>query len=434
MFNYRSIFLLLLITISLGACKKEIDYAFTKSPDERLNETIAKFQSQLTSAKNGWKALIYPAGGGTYSFYFNFNDSNRVKMLSDFDSASSVTIRESSYRLKALQQISLLFDTYSYIHVLSDPDARVNGGQFGAGLQSDFEYYFDSSSTDTIRLVGRFNQSKAVLIRATAQEAVAYNSGQLASSQLINKILTYFKRMTIGNQLFDVQINTRERSFTFTWVDANNIIQTFTSNYYSTINGIVLQNPLTVGNLTVTALTNISWNASTETINMQVNGAAATITGIVVPLKIDVGAPRRWWNYSAVQDSYWVTESGFHVNGVDDAFGWANVPNYNGFTIFWAKFGTSGGINYDLVSPITNNAISFGAAYRPTVFTTDGRAVFPLLGTLGTVPPNASASYLSLRNKMAEPGGFYFVQIDKDGLVYDMVSATDGKSWVRWEW
>jgi len=37
----------------------------------------------------------------TYSFYFKFNNANRVVMLSDFDSLSAVTPKESSYRLKA---------------------------------------------------------------------------------------------------------------------------------------------------------------------------------------------------------------------------------------------------------------------------------------------------------------------------------------------
>ncbi|HRO71158.1 MAG TPA: DUF4302 domain-containing protein, partial [Chitinophagaceae bacterium] len=83
-------------------------------------------------------------------------------------------------------------DTYSYLHVLSDPDATVNGGSFGAGLLSDFEFYFDSASADTVRLVGRVNGSRLTLIRATAAEENAYLNGQLVAGLSINNILTYF--------------------------------------------------------------------------------------------------------------------------------------------------------------------------------------------------------------------------------------------------
>ncbi len=136
--------ILFLLIAAISSCKKEDKSVFDKSPDERLNEKLAEYQGQLSSAQNGWKGLLRTDSGrgSTHSFYFKFNNTNRVVMLSDFDSLSAVTLKESSYRLKALQQPSLIFDTYSYLHVLSDPDPRVNGGVTGAGLLSDFEFYF----------------------------------------------------------------------------------------------------------------------------------------------------------------------------------------------------------------------------------------------------------------------------------------------------
>src|SRR5437764_14894769 len=128
------LFYFLIITVLFSACRKDDSHLFNKSSDERLNEALSAYQTKLTSATNGWKGFVYPKSGGVYSFYFRFNDSNRVAMLSSFDSASAVTLKESSYRLKALQQPSLLFDTYSYLHVLADPTASVNGGTYGAGL------------------------------------------------------------------------------------------------------------------------------------------------------------------------------------------------------------------------------------------------------------------------------------------------------------
>jgi hypothetical protein len=71
------------------SCKKETEHVFDKSPDERLNETLAGYQKQLSGAQYGWKAVVFPAAGGAYAFYFKFNDSNRVQMVSDFDSNSA---------------------------------------------------------------------------------------------------------------------------------------------------------------------------------------------------------------------------------------------------------------------------------------------------------------------------------------------------------
>lgn len=425
-----------ILILSLFSCKKDDKPVFDKSPDERLNEKLAAYQAQLSGAQNGWKAILRvdSGKGPVFSFYFKFTDSNRVKMLSDFDSLSAVTLTESSYRLKALQQPSLIFDTYSYLHVLSDPFEGVNGGVRGAGLSSDFEFYFDSTTTDSVKLVGRIHGTKMTLVRATKAEEDAYNSGALAAGLYVNKILTYFKRLTIGSQLYDVQIDPVNRLFTFSWLDANGNLRTFSTGYYFIAGGIVFTTPLVNGSQTVSGFSNLVWNQATETITLTANGGvAATINGIVVPLRVDIGAPAKWWNYSVSQDSYWATANGFHINGVDDAFKWSDVPGY-GFTLFWARYGTSGGINYDLLAPIINNSLSFGAAYRPPTFTTDGRIIFRILGTLGTVPANVASNYLNLRTKMSEPGGWYFVQVDQDGLVFDMVSATDGKAWVRWEW
>src|SRR6185312_11809852 len=135
-----------LMVLIASSCTKKDDHLFNESPDDRLSKKLGDYQTQLSGASYGWKMVIEPAGGGAYGFYVKFNNENRVQMVSDFDSASAVTLKESSYRLKALQQPSLIFDTYSYIHVLSDPDDGVNGGVFGKGLQSDFEFFFDDST------------------------------------------------------------------------------------------------------------------------------------------------------------------------------------------------------------------------------------------------------------------------------------------------
>lgn len=439
----KKLTILLIITAAIiSSCRKDDKSVFDKSPDERLKEKLDAFQAQLAGAQNGWKGLLQTDSGrgSLHSFYFKFNNENRVRMVSDFDSLSAVTLKESSYRLKALQQIALLFDTYSYIHVLADPDPTVNGGALGSGLLSDFEFYFESnSSNDTIKLTGRINGSKMTLVRATAAEEAAYNSGQLAAGLNINKILTYFKRLTIGSQLYDIQIDPINRQFVFSWLDGSGNLKTFTTGYYFIAGGIVFTTPLVNGSQTISGFKDISWNPATETINLIAANTVSTITGIVVPLKVDAGAPRRWFDYAINNgNSYWISAQGFHVNGVDDAFGVQSLTSGTNtylFLLYWPRVTASN----DFFGPVfldatgTTADIFYGTAPTPN-FTTDGRAVFIQLGNYG--PPNfqtypTSGPAALTRTQLYNASGYYFVQTS--ATTYDMVSAGDGKAWITWE-
>lgn len=428
------LFYFLLIAALFSACKKDDSDLFNKSPDERLNESLAAYQSQLTGAVNGWKGYIYPKSGGVYSFYFKFNDANRVSMLSSFDSASAVTLKESSYRVKALQQPSLVFDTYSYLHVLADPDPTENGGIVGAGLQSDFEFYFDSGSADTINLVGRVNGSKATLIKASAEEAAGFTNGQLATGFSLNKILTYFKRLTIGSEKYDFNFNPLTRTISFVDASGNLLDTALTTKYYMTFGGIGLMKPLVAGNQTITGISNINYNPSNQTISCTVNNTAATISNVVAPLKADINAPRRWWNFKASNDDYWFSIYGFHVNGVENAYRLdtltANNLSYF-FLIYYPNFGTGN----DLFAPIfitpaaDSIKLVYGSAPKQPAYTSDGRAVFTELGGYGSYPLTGGAANTAIQ--LYNSRGYYFVQTNE--TTYDMVSAFDGKSWITWQ-
>jgi hypothetical protein len=423
--------------IGLSACNKHED-AFDKSPDERINETLAKYQSVLTSSQYGWKGLIYPAGlkGGVVAFYFKFNESNRVEMFSDFDATSVVTPMTASYRLKALQQPALIFDTYSYVHVLADPDKAVNGGSYGAGLVSDFEFAIDSIAGDTVKLTGRFNKSKAFLVKASQQEMQNYYDKKYANRLFdnISKYITYFKRLVVGGTQYEIKVNQITRTITFTWVDGNGNIQTKTTGYYYTPDGIVLSPAFSDGATIISSLNNMSWNGTTTTLTFSVNGTASSIVGSGQPIKIDLDGPRRWWQYAVSQGGYWISEEGFHVNGVDDAYGITTTANYY-YLIYWPRYGTSGGTNYDLLGNVklVNNALTlpYGFGYRQPNFTTDGRVSFPYLGQLGTIPSADSIPVAKTRIQFGDASGYYLVRLDS--TTYDMVSAKDGKAWITWQ-
>lgn len=441
----RIIIYFLCIALGFASCKKDDSPAFEKSADERINESLTKYQTALVGADNGWKAFIYPKGGGTFFFYFKFDAQNRVKMYSTFDSASAVTLNESSYRLKALQQPSLIFDTYSYVHVLADPNenvgvfARINAGPVGVGLQSDFEFYFDSTYTDSITLVGRFNESRAVLIKATKQEADAYNNRELGRSlqfENINRYQNYFKRVTIGGVVYEIQVDPIGRTITLSWLGPGGVLQTFTTDYYYALTGVVFVNPLVNGSTTITGFNNLTWNANTTTLGFSVNGTATTVVGSGQPLRVDLNAPRRWWQYAIDNGgTYWISLNGFHVNGVDDAFNINSLmsgSNSYYYLIYWPEYN---GSNNDFFGPIfinpagTSLVLAYGTAPRPPTFTSDGRAIFVQLGNYGPHPTTGPAA--QTRALLYQPNGFYFVQTGPQ--TYDMVNATDGKSWLTWE-
>ena len=432
----------ILAALVFYSCKKT-DRVFNESPDQRLNAVMAQDQKALMGAAYGWKGLIFPAGlsGGVVGFYFNFVDSNRVEMFSDFDSASSVTVNQSSWRLKALQQPALLFDTYNYVHVLADPDASVNGGSYGSGLQSDFEFAIDTIKGDTIKLTGRFNGSKAYLIKATQQEKTDFYSKKvgLRTFSNIGKYLTYFKRMTVGGKTYEIQVNTDSRTITFTWIDGNGNVQTFTTGYYYTASGIALAPAFSDGTNTIGSFDNISWNGNTTTLSFTVNGNAASLVGAAAPIKPDTDAPLRWLKYASSRGGYWVSVYNFHVNGVDDAYGITKTANYY-YSIYWPSYGTSGSTNYDLFAPIqlvgNSLSLSAGFAYKtPTTVTSDGRVVFSYLGYLGSfsnMSVSDSTAFANSRIAMSETRGFYFVQTGATS--YDQVGAKDAKSWITWQW
>ena len=424
-----SIYILLISSLFFSCKKNDVTPTWGESPVIRINDTLSKYQKILSSAPYGWKGLVQPSGlsYGVFGFYFKFNDSNRVQMFSDFDSASSINMLESSYRLAAYNQPTLVFDTYSYIHLLADPDGSVNGGTNGAGLSSDFEFSIDSLIGDTLKLTGRAHHSKAILVRATqAEQAAWYNKTNGARDfKNYGNMLTYFKRFNYNGIAYDVAANFLTHTIGFTWIDAGGTKQNITTGFYFASNGISFYPAFNDGTHTIGGFDNIVWDNASRSFSFTVNNNAAKLTEIVTPVWVDKDAPAIWW-----QTGIWISAYGFHKNGVDDAFGLENIPDYS-FFVYYPK--PNGG-NYDAVVAFYNNANSlFGNAVTFPTFTLDGRAVFKNLGTLQAPSPSDSSTVIMTNtiNQLVIARGYYFVQTSN--LTYDMVSADDGKAWLTWQ-
>lgn len=438
----KYLFVLLALTSLFYGCNNSDESLFEETADQRINQALSSYQTLLTSSQDGWEALVYPASGGVYSFYIRFNEENRVVMYSDFNDIIASAPKESSYRLKAMQTPALIFDTYSHLHVLADPDPSVNNGTVGEGLRSDFEFsiYGDSVTTDRIALVGRRNKARMVLTRASAEQKSAYESGALAKNLGFHKFTTlhsYFKRATINGTQYEIKYSPDKRTISFSWLNSGGNLLTYTTSYYYTAEGLQLLNPLMNGSQAISHLSDISWTENTKTINFSVNGSKSTIVEAAAPLKPDNSAGRTWWQMAIDKDeAYWVSWQGFHINGVDDALKVREVTapqSVFNYLLFWPGIGS----NYDAFAPVFFNTVEgsvnilYGNAVSRPVYTTDGRVVFSNLGTIGTEEYPSSGPIFESARILYNPRGFYFIRTSAD--TFDMVSAADSRIWISWE-
>lgn len=420
----------LLLVGLLSACEKDDnDPAPGERPDERLNEVLSAYKSQLVGAEHGWKATLYPEGGSGYNFLFDFKENDRVVTLSDISAAAATTPLESTYRLKAAQKPSLLFDTYTYLHVLADPDATKSGGEWGQGRSSDYEFSFDQVSPDSIVLTGNYHDSRLVLVRATADEAANYISSineNIQAFEGINNFSLYFKQLRVGGQSFDIKVNTILRTITITY-DEGNEVKTFTTGYYYTPEGIALLQPFQTGELTIKTLTDLDYNASDSRIDLTVNGIEGSIQEASRPANIDAQAARRFYN-NPPTGAYWFT-AGFTVEGVEDALKLSTLPGFS-FLIYWPKYDEVEGTPVDVMGFVFGNSLDYGPAAVPS-FTPDGRIVYQELGVLGEVPAEHASIVEAFTQQWTIPEGYYVIQTSPAS--YDLVSAKDAKTWISFE-
>lgn len=439
-FYWKLIPVFLLCLIVFSSCKKEETRVFDQTPDTRINDALTQYGSALTSSAAGWNATIKTGTGGIYHFHFRFNESNRVFMYADINLETASTEKESSYRLKALQTPSLIFDTYSYLHILADPDGGVNGGTYGQGLISDFEFAFDSLATDSILLTGRVNGTKLTLIKSTQQDFDAWQNGAWANVlafENINKIQNYFKRVNIGGVNYDLRVDPVARTITFTWVDGSGNIHEFSSAYNYSSSGVVFVTPFDAGSQTISGFEIVSWNAVNSTLSIKVNGTATTIAGAPQPLKVDAGAPQRWRQYAINNGGlYWISATGFTINGVEDGFGIKTLKTDTSqyfYLLYWPR---PNGQTFDALAPTflipSQNALDliYGIAVTPN-FSPDGRVVFSYLyDVVGPYPSTGPAALTRSQFLIAQ--GYYFIQTGP--TTYDMVSASDAKAWISWQY
>ncbi len=245
----KAIISFLSISAVILACDQNTEISKMGDPDERLDAVLQEYRDKLTTSTHGWKAFLYPGEGGGFNFYMQFSSEGRVSMMGDIVEETATTPFESSFRLDAFQRPSLVFDTYSYIHRLSDPDPDVNGGILGVGFVSDFEFSFDPSQNgaDTIRLTGNQHGSELILVRATQKDGELYRAGKL--NTVMKEIKDYQKAnaylflITEDHRKTAVILNSFSREVTLV-EDNEGEIDVTSSRFSFTTEGILLHDYL----------------------------------------------------------------------------------------------------------------------------------------------------------------------------------------------
>ena len=186
----RLLIFIALLSILISCKKTSYVAKFDKTPQERAADQISLVSTTLTSATNGWIATLPTRAGGGYAFYLTFDNEQNVTMYGDLNEASATTFAKSYYRVKQDIGTDLVFDSYSYLAMLNDPNSAVLGGQDKIGYQSDVDFTYDRITGDSIIFIGKKYRQPFKLVKATAAQKDSYLAGNLKTS--MNKLTSFF--------------------------------------------------------------------------------------------------------------------------------------------------------------------------------------------------------------------------------------------------
>lgn len=223
-----------LILFLLASCQKEYT-PMLASPDKRIVDSLNRYKALITQDNDAWKLNFVTGNGQLYNFLFKFGTDNRVQMLSDISEHSAANYEESGYRLEALLRPSLIFDTYSYLHILSDPDPSVNNGTRGVGSKADFSFSLLSQKMDTIFLYGNYNKNKVSLVRLKQAEAQEIQDGAWLTSMRNFKTFyanSQYPYIVINNAQLIIGVDTAQKKLSFSTLE-NQVLGTTTDVSYA---------------------------------------------------------------------------------------------------------------------------------------------------------------------------------------------------------
>ncbi|MDR3366249.1 MAG: DUF4302 domain-containing protein [Prevotellaceae bacterium] len=271
----RKTFLHLIFTAAAAmvACTETEPPVFDLSPDERAQAQLEQYRQILCGAPCGWLVAVgsqdLGVAGGAYRFWIKFRPDNKVTMCGDIDATTAATPKESTYRLKQMQYPTLLFDTYSYIHMPDDPDKAIPDATSGVGLLSDSDVnLMGDVSGNEFRAVGRKRRCPFIFTRATPEDTLAVLKGDLiAVKETAAARWMGCKYPTVATTQTHLQMTVGKRLSSFTYADENNEVQTVFIPTYAELdaNNIRLITPFKYKNI---EFERITWNGTDYTVSI----------------------------------------------------------------------------------------------------------------------------------------------------------------------
>lgn len=419
----KRIWIYLFLATTIVACSKdEINY---ERPDAKLNRLKAEYLDLLTGADKGWIGYLFPEGGGGYTFKFTFDENNRVVTYASIDEEKANAGKESSYRIKADQVLSLYFDTYTYLHILSDPDPNKSGGSTGAGLISDFEFAILESGQDTIKLKGNHNDSELLLVRAKSDQGddyIARAYEYVKEVDKVNQFTYYYNKFVFNGKNYAFTVNTEKSTISF-YYEKNGTFNRFTTEYAVADNGVLLRHPFEDGEMSISSLTDFATDQVAGTVDLKVNSSAsATIENVDAPVFIDKDAPRRMY----VESYDYYSSTGANYSGVKDALDIRSIPGFAGM-YFMPRYYID---PYDVLFTYFNGGANFVGPYFRTSYDNSGVMKFIVTNLTGTSPGAAHLPKIqTLSSLWADTDGYYVYQTGEN--YFDLVSVADSKLWFR---
>lgn len=423
------------IITGLISCKKEYDDSVFEIPSEqRVKLVMDAFQQKLLTSPNGWKVTIYPDSGksGGYSFWMAFDASNRVRMAADWNDTTHKKV-ESSYRLKQMQQPTLIFDTYNYVHFLADPDAGVNNGEYGAGLNSDFEFiieadfiksvlYEGADDPNTISMTGRFHGSKLKMTKTDDPELITKLTESKNEFTAFARGPVYFKRVNFGSTPYDVAVDINKRLISFITYNTAGIATRHTSPYsYSADGGIELGTPLTLGGVKISFLAQLDFMPTGNgALNFTYDGnTSGVIAGVTTPIAIDPNAAITF--YQNPPGQAWRLPLGMVVRGDEKLL---QIP---GYSIALYPSGSIGGIDEDGFGYSIGTSIYCILTFIPSI-NNNNNLVFSPQFRYGSLPGNGNALLSQFAGYLSNPSGYYVIRTGDAS--YDLVMVGTAAAWM----
>lgn len=250
----KKLIFILAAFILLASCDRsnEVDLVIGE-PSERISDTLAMVQSTLIGASNGWIGYTTTQRNGGYGFYFDFQEGNKLLMIADLTNTSAMEVKESTYRVRQIMSATLVFDTYTYLTMLQDPNPSSYGGTAGQGLGSDVEYEYQRMSGDSVFFTGRRFKKELVLIKATSAQQQSYLGGEYLNA--INKFREFFTNtpnpyIPLNGLRYALTSNHNNKAISITALNNGGVLQSVEKFYY-TLQGAAPTHTLVSGDLRV---------------------------------------------------------------------------------------------------------------------------------------------------------------------------------------